>query len=1816
MASTQTLTELPSIHYTGMDYETVVSQIKEIIENNSNWAENWTQFYNSEAGTMLIQLMAWICDTLGVRQDLLYNEMFMATATTDTAKRRLLNYIGYTRKSATAATVPISVQFDDVQTSDINLSNVRDDESDLSSIIYNIYRFYGKDKNGSSRAFEILDTNSDGTINYTKSVKLSSGLSYYTESSEGKQLKAVEGTTVYREFTSDTNDGPSFVLEDENIDLKTLVVYDVTNNQNLLHQRVENFLDLNVLNGTNICYTITMNDKGYYQINYPTLDIVTYGSEILEDRLFTAGNTIGVLYRTTNGALGNISANYFSVEDSVTDVNSETHGVTIKNTLAASGGRDAESLTAALKNYTQSIKTMNRAITITDYDTLLKQNELVLNCKSYSPDNMPSKFKKYFGRRINPQEIFSFVLLNKATDDIPSDRLNYYPWIELNKDQILNEKYVFGDAVLNEQHVAANVGGLNIYIKDYINDDLEKKLLTREDDGSDYYDHYNFTLDDEQYKAIQLPNATLYKTGDIFGSYIKQELLNIQNDVSDPCFLKIKFSSNISSENYVKNMTNTFLDSKENLMTNNNIIEEETNAVYNSANLISITDSNYYKYIKFVLDDNLKFTIDLQAEKDGLDLISGSEYGVTDDEFEDYYLKFYNAPGNTEKDELEAKKAEYAEDDQLWIDYKNSEAYANYRKGIVQQIEDQIEKHLSYLGEKNVGTVYSNIDQITGEGYSLIKEYNKTKLYRKTDSNGNDSYLLTDYSTNGIIPYNISSIGQPEFSVVRNVDLQYDSSQDAVIRNKLADGTSAYIDLGLQAENYNSGDYLLASYYSTVDNTKSSLQVTDVYKYYRIKINGEIYALRIDGYTANLAIDFYNQVATNTGGIKTYNDYYPYIGVGILEPGSNINFTDYYGDGSQWLQFLKSGTRAYSKATINASVVSTNYKTGMVKQDQEGIGGSTEGTLTYVSFTVEQLAAVLEYLLSEFNNNEGTIYKYNDGEWVDIKKETKKGKFSDYNILDGKLRVCAIEKDNFGNNQAVNLPIQNSNVYYSGKEYDIRFECFNMDDDKLEISSVSEEEISVENSSNETVPIEIDDQYFETEDLIQSIFSGYLENPDDIYQDLDSATKYNGQRRSYSAEKINYVDDGAEGIFSYSFVDEDNETGYISFKSKATGKNSSIYFIQTAENSSEEFMSYAGLYNSFYYSYNNNSDYEYIDRAKSEKALGIKKVELIISENDLNAFYGPDNDALQAIGSTDTSSDYATLETGDILITDNDINHSSLSTLYFSYILSDTSKMLLNQRNNFYYTSDEALNEAAKPPIVCIEGAAVKQDDEGNYYIDNNKSKFDVRLTADEQDTNSLYAISDDTYSELETIKIDRVGVELNSIPKMETANTTTSTGYNPYYSPNGIGYGFLDEPVSNLNIIEDYEIPLVYSIDGYTNNIPSEEKFEYYIQQNSVIAINPGTLASLNSATICSKLQAFLKGSENEDYADNYYSMIKQKANDTNKFTIYNLLPTGDGNITFYYPASANEYLYINTEAKLQADNEELYRLACKIFYLHLFGTNITNPEFYNLYPKDEMTSYSLNASDVVVKISDDEYFYCPTDIHPLKFVYRTFTSDDKSESKFGDFYITAEPKNSEMENFAGGYDFYLNKTSYANFPDINFYVHYINDRTYEYQRTNGTYQTEEDVLSNYMDQYRITGMDSYFIKPYFKTFDIVGTVNYNANYDVSTVKSNIESALKAKYSIKNISDFTIGKEIYRSDVFKTVLGVEGVESFQLEYFGYNNSDQDNNPDQKYVLTTGASDSTTTDDFYIIPVLHDTTSNRGIVLSYVKVATSSIYSN
>ena len=88
----------------------------------------------------------------------------------------------------------------------------------------------------------------------------------------------------------------------------------------------------------------------------------------------------------------------------------------------------------------------------------------------------------------------------------------------------------------------------------------------------------------------------------------------------------------------------------------------------------------------------------------------------------------------------------------------------------------------------------------------------------------------------------------------------------------------------------------------------------------------------------------------------------------------------------------------------------------------------------------------------------------------------------------------------------------------------------------------------------------------------------------------------------------------------------------------------------------------------------------------------------------------------------------------------------------------------------------------------------------------------------------------------------------------------------------------------------------------------------------------------------------------------------------------------------------------------------------------------------------------------------------------------------------------------------------------------------------------------------------------------------------------------------------MNSVNDIVIGNNIYRSDIYKLLLGVNGVESVELNYFGYDITKKDIYPDQKYSLNvTSNGEDTGGAEFYITSILADTDGIHGITFSYTK---------
>lgn len=627
--STQILTELPRIQQAGMDFDTVMAEIKDILANNPNWAENWSEFYDSEAGTMLIQLMAWVMDNMSTKQDVLLNEMFLSTAQSDENKLKLLKQIAYNPRLASSAKVNVRIDFSEMPDTYVYINPPR---KNLSNRINEIPKFTSKDINGSSINWEILPI-VDGKPDYLDSIIVKPGEISYTTDKNNNEITAIQGETKYEEFTTDTSDGPYFDLKEKNIAADSMQIYITKTMKQLLE--VSSFVNKDALDSNNpYPYVIETNIDKTLRIRFGNKDILS------SDRLLPAGTTISVFYRTTNGSVGNINPGFIGASVDFTADNGTTYRATIANDLLANGGSDEESIEKAVLNGPLSLRTMDRAVTPSDYNIILDRNPNVFKSKTYTSTNQPDNFVKYYGRYINPQEAFSLVLLNKNYKDVPASEYNNFPWITLTKEPRLNEKYVFDKG-------------------DY---DASCKY------SSTYY-NLSTVLKDASIKTFK--NATIISLSDDFNNAL------YNSSGTENGLLKLKLSTKKTDANFFSDIEfdllypNNYAKATGSEITmSNNLLIADDNAKFITSSMVDAAvpiDVNKGRFITFAVDNKNSISVDLWVDREKNE--DGS-YPNTE-----YYLLWTNTG------DVNAKS--------VWGKNKTTAA-ASHRNGIVEIINQSL----------------------------------------------------------------------------------------------------------------------------------------------------------------------------------------------------------------------------------------------------------------------------------------------------------------------------------------------------------------------------------------------------------------------------------------------------------------------------------------------------------------------------------------------------------------------------------------------------------------------------------------------------------------------------------------------------------------------------------------------------------------------------------------------------------------------------------------------------------------------------------------------------------------------------------------------------------------------------------------------------------------------------------------------------------------------------------------------------------------------------------------------------------------------
>ena len=368
------LNYVPQVDYTSRDYLSIRDDLLALIPT---FAPQWTNRDPADFGIVLLQMFAYMGDLQSYYIDRAGNEAFISTASKRSSILRHASLLDYQPTQST----PAIVQLTFTNNSDPAESIVVPAKSRVATTT----------TVSGENAQIIFETNTAITVpggsapNNTASVIATQGFTIEDEIVTGQatgqpnQVYPLENTSVIEDSVSVTIDG---------------VVYEKT--QYLIDAP-----------GTTPAFTTVTDADG--------LTYVQFGDNI-GGRIPPLNKTIYATYRVGGGTEGNVSAG--SLTEILTGFSS---GLTVTNQSAAAGGEDPESTDSIKVNAPLSLKSLNRAVSLSDYASLTLQVSGIAkaNATSEAYSSVIVYFAPFGDRgvesdNVTPTTIFSALRTNVA----------------------------------------------------------------------------------------------------------------------------------------------------------------------------------------------------------------------------------------------------------------------------------------------------------------------------------------------------------------------------------------------------------------------------------------------------------------------------------------------------------------------------------------------------------------------------------------------------------------------------------------------------------------------------------------------------------------------------------------------------------------------------------------------------------------------------------------------------------------------------------------------------------------------------------------------------------------------------------------------------------------------------------------------------------------------------------------------------------------------------------------------------------------------------------------------------------------------------------------------------------------------------------------------------------------------------------------------------------------------------------------------------------------------------------------------------------
>jgi len=361
-----------------LDFDNIKANLKRFLSNQSQFKD-----YDFEGSGMsvLLDLLAYNTHYLSYNANILANEMFIDTADLRNSIISLAKSLGYTPNSPKAPDADINVVVNNATGSTLTM---------------NAGTQFTTTVDGQSYNFVTINSN---TISPVDGV--------YTFSN----LKIYEGTYVTYQYTVDTSDvDQRFIIQSTNADTSTLSVQVQNSSGDTTTNTYTKATSITELDSTSRVYFLQESEDGKFEIYFGDGVI----GKALED-----GNIVILKYVVTNKTAAN-GASAFSLSGNIGGFSD----VSITVNSNAANGVEAQSNESIKFNAPKSYAAQDRAVTIEDYKT--KVRELYANTKSVSAWGGEDAETPFYGRvyiSINP--ITGSVLTDTTKDSIVTQLKRY-----------------------------------------------------------------------------------------------------------------------------------------------------------------------------------------------------------------------------------------------------------------------------------------------------------------------------------------------------------------------------------------------------------------------------------------------------------------------------------------------------------------------------------------------------------------------------------------------------------------------------------------------------------------------------------------------------------------------------------------------------------------------------------------------------------------------------------------------------------------------------------------------------------------------------------------------------------------------------------------------------------------------------------------------------------------------------------------------------------------------------------------------------------------------------------------------------------------------------------------------------------------------------------------------------------------------------------------------------------------------------------------------------------------------------------------------